>query len=120
MKNNQDMDQLMMLLALYVSGGVALSGEQIRAIKQIMAKAVSPETIDYHEPGSSHDSASCKDTIRGLAELAEILGTSIPTANKISKSGRFDAARLYFGTRKLVWDRRKLLEIAQDSNNERK
>lgn len=115
-KNNpesskQDMTQLMMLLTLVVGGGLILSDEQVGAIVQILLSAVAPVTVPSV---SATEDVESPDIISGYAALSSFLGYSIPTCVKMSKEGRFDAAVLDFGgTRKKMWDRNKLIEIAR-------
>lgn len=47
----------------------------------------------------------------GIAGIAEIFGCSIPTANRIKKSGRIDGAITQVG-RKIVIDVEKAIELA--------
>lgn len=98
-----------MWLVMIITGALTLTDEQINAIGNIILGGkpllgVSPLSSSMVEPG---------ETISGLPELARLIGTSVPTACKLAKSGKFDAARLNFGTRKTVWDKAKLLEIAR-------
>lgn len=106
--------QLAMLLVMVLFGGITLTDEQISAISQVILASDTP--LKQEKP-SVDSSLSAGDTVRGLTELAQILGVSVPTACKISRSGKFDAARLNFGTKKFVWDKAKLLEIARENKN---
>lgn len=110
MKN--DVNQIAMLLVMVIAGVLTLSDEQINAIRTIILGAISTPAN-----GMTDTSVPVQDvgeTICGMAEFARFLGTSVPTACKISRSGKFDAARLNFGTRKFVWDKTKLLELAKN------
>jgi len=101
-----------MFMSLIIAGSVSLSDNQVDEIIGIILRSTSPVAIT--PPQEQDKSYVGGDTVRGMAELAQILGVSVPTACKISRSGVFDAARLNFGTKKFVWDRRMLLEIARD------
>ena len=107
-----DMTQLMMLFTLVVGGGLILTEEQIGGIVQILLSAVAPLTVPSVPAPKEMESP---DIISGYAALSAFTGFSIPTCVKMSKEGRFDAAALDFGggTRKKMWDRAKLIEIAR-------
>lgn len=106
-----DMTQLMMLFTLVVGGGLILTEEQIGGIVQILLSAVAPMTVPSV---SAPEDAESPDIISGYAALSSFLGYSIPTCVKMAKEGRFDAAVLdYGGTRKKMWERKKLVEIAR-------
>lgn len=108
------MSQLLTLFAIVWAGGLSLSEEQIASITQILVSAMTPKgskkPMDTSAPALA--SSGTGETVRGMNELAQLLGVSMPTACKLSKSGKFDEARLNFGTKKFVWDRAKLLAIA--------
>lgn len=110
--NSSPMMQLMMLMLMFLSGGHNLTDEQISAITQILLSVINPQGV---VPPTSLSSGTVNpgDTVRGMTELAQFLGVSVPTANKLSQSGIFDAARLHLGTKKFIWDKQKLLEIAR-------
>ncbi len=113
MDKNNKTTQLVMFLGLIISGSLSLTEEQVdEIIRIILRSTTSPVTI--MPPPERDKSYVGGDTVRGMAELAQILGVSVPTACKISRSGVFDEARLNFGTKKFIWDRRKLLEIARN------
>lgn len=106
------MTQLVMLFTLVVGGGLTLTDEQVGQIVQILLSAVAPAAV----PASSvHEDTESPDIISGYAALSSFLGYSIPTCVKMSKEGRFDGAVLDYGggTRKKMWDRKKLMEIAR-------
>lgn len=106
-----DMTQLMMLFTLVVGGGLILTEEQVGGIVQILLSAVAPMATPSVSPP---EEAETPDIISGYAALSSFLGYSIPTCVKMAKEGRFDAAVLdYGGTRKKMWDRKKLVEIAR-------
>lgn len=110
--------QLVMFLGLIISGSLSLSEEQVDEIIRIILRSTAgPVTI--MPPPERDKSYVGGDTVRGMAELAQILGVSVPTACKISRSGVFDEARLNFGTKKFIWDKRKLLEIASRNKKEK-
>lgn len=116
-KNLQDMTQLLVTLSLLVAEGITLSDEQIRAIRRILWGALQPGVPVGPEPiVVSHPAQDPQELIYTVAGLAQFLGTSISTAQKRVNEGRFDEARVHFGGRKLVWNRAKLLEIAQKEN----
>ena len=114
MKNELKSSQLIMLLVMVVTGSISLTDEQIGAITNIILSS-SSTVLPTQSPAESSSTTASGDTVKGLAELAQILGVSIPTASKISRSGTFDAARLHFGTKKKVWDKKLLLEIAKSN-----
>lgn len=64
-----------------------------------------PTTASEQKPPSD------KSYKYGIAGIAEIFGCSIPTANRIKKSGRIDAAITQVG-RKIVVDVEKAIELA--------
>lgn len=107
-RNNDKKTQLLMLMYIVLAGGLSLSEEKIQDIIDIIVSAQqsSGKMINV-------DSIQHGETVHGMAGLAKIIGVSIPTACKLNKSGRFDAARLDFGTRKFVWDKAKLMEIVK-------
>ena len=100
--------QFVILLVMVVTGNLSLSDDQIEAITQVIMSGGSPNVAP-----SMPNTPATAETIRGMTELAQILGVSVPTACKISRSGKFDEARLNFGTKKHVWDRAKLLDLAR-------
>ena len=103
------MSQMLVLFAIVWAGGITVSDEQVASITQILLSPLFPIQ------GVRGDGIICPvETVRGMSELAQLLGVSIPTANKLSQSGIFDAARLNFGTKKFVWDKAKLMEIAHN------
>lgn len=104
------MNQLITLFVLLTSGQIQVSERQIEEIVRIILSGLTPDGGRSDIPISSSPQT---ETICGLNELARIIGTSVPTACKLSKAGKFDAARLDFGTKKLVWDKQILLEIAR-------
>lgn len=112
MKNDFKNSQLIMLLVMVVTGSISLTDEQIGAITNIILSSGS--TVFPLKSPTESSTTTSGDTVRGMTELAQILGVSVPTACKISRSGKFDAARLDFGTKKFVWDKAKLLEIARE------
>lgn len=109
--NKEEMNQLLIILMMIVTGSLTVTAEQIQAINSILTRSVMPSsTLRTH---ANRDSGK-KETICGMTELAQFLGVSVPTACKLSKSGRFDSARLDFGTKKHIWDRGMLLKIASN------
>ena len=112
MKNDFKNSQLIMLLVMVMTGSISLTDEQIGAITHIILS--SGGTVFPMQSPAESSTTTSGDTVRGMTELAQILGVSVPTACKISRSGKFDAARLNFGTKKFVWDKAKLLEIARE------
>ena len=110
--NKSTMDQLLMMFVILVNGGLSLSEEQIASITQILMTALIPQgaLLPMAAPGPA---TTPGNTVRGMQELAQFLGVSVPTACKLSQSGKFDEARLNFGTKKFVWDRAKLIELAR-------
>ena len=118
MDKNNKTTQLVMFLSLIISGSLSLTEEQVdEIIRIILRSTTSPVTI--MPPPERDKSYVGGDTGRGMAELAQILGVSVPTACKISRSGGFEEARLNFGTKKFIWDKRKLLEIARRHKKEK-
>ncbi|MBP3228107.1 MAG: DUF3853 family protein [Bacteroidaceae bacterium] len=55
----------------------------------------------------------------GIRGIAKIFGCSIPTANRIKKSGRIDAAITQVG-RKIIVDADQALQLAQEKNTNNK
>lgn len=118
MEKNNKTTQLVMFMGLIISGSLSLTEEQVdEIIRIILRSTTSPVTI--MPPPERDISCVGGDTVRGMAELAQILGVSVPTACKISRSGVFEEARLNFGTKKFIWDKRKLLEIARRNKKEK-
>lgn len=111
MKN--DSSQIAVLLVMVITGMLILSDEQKIAIQKIILGSTGGG-IDKPLPEQQGD------TISGMSELAQLIGVSIPTACKIARSGKFDAARLNFGTKKIIWDKAKLLAIANNNNISKK
>lgn len=114
--NLSDMTQLLVTLSLLVAEGITLSDEQIHAIRRILWGALNPGAVGPEPIAGSHPGKEQEELIYTVAGLAKFLGTSISTAQKRVNEGRFDEARVHFGGRKLVWNRAKLLEIAQKDN----
>ena len=107
------MTQLLVTFTLLVAEGITLSDDQILAIR-ILWGALQPGVPVGPEPiAGSHPAQEPQELIYTVAGLAQFLGTSISTAQKRINEGRFDAARVHFGGRKLVWNKSKLLEISQ-------
>ena len=107
-----NMAQFTILFGLLVSGVVVLTDEQVDGIVQILLSGANPGGIPVPVP--SYTGTDAPDIIAGYDALAAFLGYSVPTCVKMSKEGRFDAAVLDFGgTRKKMWDRNKLIEIAR-------
>ena len=117
------LSQLMMCFFILWAGGLSLTEEQISSIMQILLSALTPVglgNVNHFAVPSSSITPSAGETVRGISELASIIGVSAPTACKLSRSGLFDAARLDFGTKKLVWDKAKLLELARGYQTQKK
>lgn len=55
----------------------------------------------------------------GIRGIAKIFGCSIPTANRIKKSGKIDAAITQVG-RNIIVDADHALQLAQDKNMRKK
>lgn len=111
------MSQVMMCFFIIWAGGLSLSEDQISSIMQILLSAMTPiglGNVNHYAAQAPSLAPSAGETVRGISELASIIGVSAPTACKLSRSGLFDSARLDFGTKKLVWDKAKLLEIARN------
>lgn len=109
MKTNNKMTQLTVLLSLLISGVMVLTDEQVDGIVQIILSG-NPGGV----PVPSSPGNDAPDIIAGYDALSAFLGYSVPTCVKMSKEGRFDAAVLDFGgTRKKMWDKSKLIEIAR-------
>lgn len=108
------MTQLLVTLSLLVAEGITLSDEQILAIRRILWGALNPGFPAGPEPmANSHSGEESQELIYAVSGLAKFLGTSVSTAQKRINEGRFDDARVDFGGRKLVWNKAKLMEIAQ-------
>ena len=118
MDKNNKTTQLVMFLSLIISGSLSLTDEQVDEIIRIILRS-STSPVNIMPPPERDISCVGGDTVRGMAELAQILGVSVPTACKISRSGVFEEARLNFGTKKFIWDKRKLLEIARRNKKEK-
>ena len=115
-KNNTMTNQLMILFTLVVSGVLILSDKQMEGIVQILLSAANPAALPDADVTLKEEAASQSqpDIIAGYAALSSFLGYSVPTCVRMAKEGRFDAAVLdYGGTRKKMWDRNKLIEIAR-------
>ena len=109
-----EMTQLILTLSMLITEGITLSDDQIQAIRRILWCAIDPSVqigLGFALPTAP--SVGQEDLVRGIAELAAFIGTSIPTAQKLKNEGRFDEARLDFGSRKLVWSKAKLMELAK-------
>ena len=116
-KSLKDMTQLLVTLSLLVAEGITLSDEQILAIRRILWGALNPGFPAGPEPmANSHSGEESQELIYAVSGLAKFLGTSVSTAQKRINEGRFDDARVDFGGRKLVWNKAKLMEIAQKEN----
>lgn len=63
--------------------------------------------------------ASSSKYVYGLSGIASLFGCSIPTANRIKKSGRIDRAIKQIG-RKIIVDAELALELAGKKNGGRK
>lgn len=115
MKNDDCIVQIMVLMLLAVTG--MMSPDQVKAMLNCVLENGSQEKFDFLKGISGATKAdtiaTTRETITGMSELASFIGTSVPTACKLSRSGRFDEARLDFGSRKMVWDKAKLIEIAK-------
>jgi|GEM_PF-6232669 len=120
MNTNNNTTKAMMLMSMVMTGTITLSDDDVNAISQILLSALMPSPSPLLMQSNPSYEKSSRSTVRGLSELAEIIGVSLPTACKLAKSGKFAAAELNFGTKKKVWDREKLLEIAQAHNHEKK
>ena len=74
------MAQLLMMFMILVNGGLSLSEEQIASITQILMSALTPQgaLLPMAAPGPATTPA---DTVRGMLELAQFLGVSVPTAS---------------------------------------
>lgn len=111
----------MMLMSMVMTGTITLSEDDVNAITRILLSALAPASPTMIPSNLSlSENNNRRSTVRGLSELAEIIGVSLPTACKLAQSGKFAAAELNFGTKKKVWDREKLLEIAQAHTHEKK
>lgn len=108
----ESINNLIMILVLVITKTVVLTDEQIQSVCQIIWGATMPTGI-VSSSSILTPPKSEGETICGMTELAKFLGVSVPTACKLSKSGKFDEARLFFGTKKYVWDRAKLMDIAR-------
>ena len=110
-KSNK-MAQLTFLFGMMVSGVVVLPDEQVDSILQMLSSAFTSSSgvLPVSAPPVKTDAP---DIIAGYDALSDFLGYSVPTCMKLSKEGRFDKAVINYGggTRKKMWDRRKLLEI---------
>lgn len=109
--NSGTVTQILGMLAIIMSRNLEISDEQVAGITNILMSAISPNGQSPAVP-TTPMITSQGETVRGLAELASILGVSLPSASKIAKSGKFDDARLDVGMKKYVWDKKKLFEIA--------
>ena len=106
----ENINHILMLLMMIITGTLTLTDDQVKAIGNIIMGSILPSgnTSSVLPPSEAKG-----ETICGMNELAKFLGVSVPTACKLSQSGKFDSARLNFGTRKFCWDKAKLLEIAR-------
>lgn len=110
--NNAENGQMatMLLLLLILTNKTNFSDRQLSMLREIIQT-----TPDNEKQTSLPSDAKDSETICGMAQLAKFIGTSIPTACKLSKAGKFDKARLDFGQKKFVWDKSILLEIAREN-----
>ena len=107
-----DMNQLLLTLSMLISQGITLSDEQIQSIHRILLGAIdpsfaAPQAVKPHAPETG------KELVYGLAGLAALFGVSVPTAAKYRV--KYDAARVHFGGKKLVWDKQKRLDLAKQN-----
>jgi len=113
-KNTPDKNQLAMLFFMVMSGTLVLTSDQMNGIIQIFLSALTSSSGVLPGTASAMVDKDAPDIIAGYEALSNYLGYSVPTCVKMSKEGRFDAAVLDFGgTRKKIWDKKKLLEIAR-------
>lgn len=108
------MQQLLLTLTMLISEGVTLSEEQIMSIQRILWGAMDPTiTLSPIARQSITPGTSTPELVYGLAGMAKLMGTSIPTVSRYRE--RFEPARVHFGGRRLVWDKAKVIEIAKNS-----
>lgn len=114
MKKDEDLMKILVLMVLAVTGMVS-SDEAKSMLKCVLENEQEPFNFlaGVSTDTNTGTKTTASETIVGMSALASFIGTSVPTACKLAKSGKFDAARLNFGTRKCVWDKEKLLEIAR-------
>ena len=83
-----------------------MTGEEFMYLSQNVGKdteAKEPMTKTLDPPASKY--------VYGLAGIAQLFGCSIPTANRIKKSGKIDKAIRQIG-RKIIVDAELALELA--------
>ena len=87
------------------------------------------KTVNFDNPGPptqvnastimTTENVSARRYVYGLRGIAEIFGCSIPTANRIKKSGKIDRAIRQIG-RKIIVDVDLALELAARKSGRRK
>lgn len=85
---------------MYLSRNISRDGE---------AKETAPNTVE----------TTASRYVYGLAGIAQLFGCSIPTANRIKKSGKIDKAIRQIG-RKIIVDAELALELAGRKTGGRK
>ena len=80
------------------------SGEFMEFLKEGLNRTVATEPV-------SHLANTPKKYVYGIAGIAKLFGCSIPTANRIKKSGKIDQAITQIG-RKIIVDVELALELA--------
>jgi len=87
-----------------------MTGEQFAFLVSNMSLISNPSSKNNAETEKS------RHIVYGIKGLADIFGCSIPTANRIKRSGVIDDAISQIG-RKIVVDVDKALELAAESKN---
>ena len=80
------------------------SGEFMEFLKEGLNRTVATEPVS--PLANTH-----KEYVYGIAGIAKLFGCSIPTANRIKKSGKIDQAITQIG-RKIIVDAELALELA--------
>lgn len=90
-----------------------ITGEELLFIQNVSRQSRDNDTastVAEHKPEKRYE--------YGIRGIARIFGCSIPTANRIKKSGRIDAAITQIG-RKIIVDAELALKLTQDKTKKK-
>ena len=91
-----------------------MTGEEFMYLSQNVGK-----DTEAKEPMTNTMDTTASKYVYGLAGIAQLFGCSIPTANRIKKSGKIDRAITQIG-RKIIVDVELALELAGKKTGGRK
>lgn len=91
-----------------------MTGEEFMYLSQNVGK-----DTEAKEPMTNTMDTTASKYVYGLAGIAQLFGCSIPTANRIKKSGKIDKAITQIG-RKIIVDVELALELAGKKTGGRK